>query len=130
MISESESETTDEHGLLTRQIIGCAMKVSRRLGVGFLEKVYENCLAIELRHLGMNVLQQQKVKVFYEGVVVGDYTADLIVNQTVLLELKAAKAIDSIHEAQILNYLRASLLRIGLILNFGTPKLGIKRLVL
>ena len=121
---------TDEHRLLTRQIIGCAMKVSSKLGIGFLEKVYENSLAIELKEIGINVSQQEKVRVRYQGIVVGDYTADLIVNGIVLLELKACKSIESVHEAQLLNYLRASHLRIGLILNFGTTRLGIKRFVL
>ena len=121
---------TDEHRLLTRQIIGCAMKVSSRLGIGFLEKIYENSLVIELKRSRLMVCQQEKLQVLYDGILVGDYTADLIVNAMILLELKACKTIDSVHEAQVLNYLKASRLRIGLILNFGTMKLGIKRLVL
>ena len=121
---------TDEHSLLTREIIRCAIKVSNRLGAGFLEKVYENSLLIELRRCSLSVLQQHNLKVRYEGMIVGEYTADLIVNGLVLIEMKAAKAIEPINEAQLLNYLRISGLRIGLILNFGTPRLGIKRLIL
>lgn len=115
---------------ITGSIINCAMKVSNTLGAGFLEKVYENALAVELKKAGLKIEQQKKVSVKYDGVVVGDYTADIIVNDSVLLELKAARIIDEIHQAQLLNYLKATGLRLGLILNFGTPKLGIKRMVL
>jgi GxxExxY protein len=115
---------------LTEIIIGCAMKVSNTLGVGFLEKVYENALAVELRKAGLVAEQQKKILVTYDGVIVGDYSADILVNGQVILELKAAKVIDEIHMAQLLNYLKATGLRVGLILNFGTPRLGIKRMVL
>ncbi|PYV42572.1 MAG: GxxExxY protein [Acidobacteria bacterium] len=114
----------------TETIIGCAMKVSNSLGTGFLEKVYENALVIELRKAGLTVEQQKVSKVRYDRNVVGDYVTDIVVNGKVILELKAAKAIDDVHKAQLLNYLRASGLRIGLILNFGTPKLDIKRMIL
>ena len=115
---------------LTEIIIGCAMKVSNTLGVGFLEKVYENALAVELRRAGLAAEQQKPISVAYEGVIVGDYCADIVVNVQVILELKAVKFIDDIHKAQLLNYLKATGLRVGLILNFGTPTLGIKRMVL
>jgi GxxExxY protein len=95
-----------------------------------LEKVYENALMVELARAGLAVEQQKPIKVSYEGVLVGDFAADIIVNGSVVLELKAAKMIDEIHQAQLLNYLRATGLRVGLILNFGTPRLGIKRMVL
>ena len=121
---------TDEHRLLTERIIRCAFKVSNVLGSGFLEKVYENALAIELRKNGLRISMQRSLKVYYEGILVGEYTPDIIVNDQILLELKAVKSIEEIHKAQILNYLRISKLRIGLILNFGTPKLGIKRMIL
>ena len=117
---------TDE---ITERIIGCAIAVSNALGVGFLEKVYENALAHELRKAGLRVKQQEPIKVHYDGVVVGDYAADLLVEGGVIVELKVAKAIDPIHQAQVLNYLKATEARVGLILNFGTPRLGIKRLV-
>jgi GxxExxY protein len=121
---------TDEINELTHLIIGCAMKVSNELGSGFLEKVYENALAIELRKQGLKVEQQKLLAVYYDGQVVGDYCADIIVNDCILLELKAAKAIDSTHQAQLLNYLKATSLQVGLIINFGTPRLQIKRMML
>lgn len=110
-------------------MIGCAITVSNTLGAGFLEKVYENALVHEIRKAGVQVKQQQAMVVRYDGVVVGEYTADLVVEGVALVELKAAKAIDPIHEAQLLNYLKATGLRVGLILNFGTPRLGIKRMM-
>ncbi len=115
---------------LTRTIIGCAMKVSNTLGVGFIEKVYENALAVEVRRAGLAIEQQKPLQVVYEGVVVGSYMADAVVEGRVLLELKAAKAIDETHQAQLMNYLKATGLHIGLIINFGTSRLGIKRMVL
>ncbi len=114
----------------TETIIGCAMKVSNTLGAGFLERVYENALAIELRKAALNVEQQKPLKVTYDGIAVGDYAADMVVNGKVIPELKATKAIDDAHKAKLLNYLKASGLHVGLILNFGTPKLGIKRMLL
>ena len=114
----------------TERIIGCAYTVQNVLGVGFLEKVYENALAHELRKAGLRVEQQKPLRVLYDGVVVGEYAADLVVDESVIVELKAAKAIDEIHEAQMLNYLKAAGVKIGLILNFGTPRLGIKRMIL
>lgn len=124
--------TTDGHresGETTGRIIGCAIRVSDALGCGFLEKLYEAALAHELRKPGFGVTQQQPFSVVYDGIVVGEYRADLVVDDLVILEVKAAKAIDQIHEAQLLNYLKATRLGIGLILNFGTPRLGIKRMV-
>lgn len=115
---------------LTGSIIGCAMAVSNTLGAGFLEKVYDNALVLELNKLGIKVAQQKKIQVRYEGVVVGDYIADLVVNDSVLLEIKASKSINEIHQAQLLNYLKITRFGVGLILNFGTTKLGIKRMVL
>jgi GxxExxY protein len=115
---------------VTERIIGCAIRVSNTLGVGFLEKVYENALVVELARAGLGVEQQKPIQVSYEGVIVGEFGADIIVNGSVILELKAAKIIDPVHQAQLLNYLKATGLKVGLILNFGTPRLGIKRMVL
>src|ERR1051325_9820849 len=112
---------------LTENIIGCALKVSNTLGVGFLERVYENALALELRGAGLQIEQQKRVVVTYRDVVVGAYTVDLLVNKQILLELKTARFIDEVHKAQLMNYLRATHLTVGLILNFGTPKLGVRR---
>jgi GxxExxY protein len=117
-------------GDLTERIIGCAYTVSNTLGCGFLEKVYENALAHELRKAGMEVRQQEPVKVRYDGVVVGDYVADLIVEGRVLIELKAVDTLDKVHQAQCLNYLKATGLRVCLLLNFARPRLEIKRFVL
>ena len=114
---------------ITETIIGCAYRVANGLGVGFLEKVYENALAHELRKMGFAVEQQKPVDVWYDGVIVGVYVADLFVEALVPVELKAAKAIDDIHLAQLLNQLTASKLSVGLLLNFGTSKLGVKRVV-
>ena len=109
-------------------VVGCAMEVLNELGQGLHEKVYENSLVIEIRKLGLAVVQQAQVSVTYEGVEVGYYSPDLLVEREVIVELKVAKGIDPIHEAQLLNYLKATNLRAGLILNFGTPRLGIRRM--
>jgi GxxExxY protein len=115
--------------LLTGRIIGCALSVFHGLGIGFLEKVYERALAHELRKAGLAVSQQHPMVVRYDEVVVGEYTADLLVEEIVLVELKVARAIDDIHRAQCLNYLKASGLHLCLLLNFGKPRLEIKRIV-
>jgi GxxExxY protein len=122
---------TDEHRLneITENIIRCVYAVANTLGNGFLEKVYENALAHELRKAGFLVEQQKGIKVRYDGVVVGDYMADLLVQKEVLVELKAVKTLDNIHIAQCLNYLKATGLKVCLLLNFGTPKVQIRRLV-
>ncbi len=115
---------------ITERIIGCGYTVSNTLGSGFLEKVYENALVHEMRKNGLRVEQQRPIQVVYDGVVVGDYVADLLVEEEVLVELKAVKAIESVHQAQCLNYLKATRLKVCLILNFGETRLGIKRLML
>ncbi len=124
---------TDKHGYdvddITEQIIGCAFRVSNQLGVGYLEKVYENALAYELRKVDLEVEQQAPLTVKYEGVVVGEYFVDLLVQKNVVVELKHASNIDNAHIAQCINYLKAANIRVGLILNFGQPKLQMKRLV-
>ena len=114
---------------VTERIIGCAYRVANTLGAGFLEKVYENALGIELRKAGLHVKQQWPIEVRYEGAVVGEYVADLLVDDVVLIELKAAKALDEIHKAQCINYLKASGLSVCLLLNFGAPKVQIQRIV-
>lgn len=111
---------------LTRIIIGCAYKVHNALGSGFLEKVYENSLRIELEKLGHNVKQQEPVDVIYEGQVVGEYRADLWIEGRVVIEVKAAQAIAKIHEVQLVNYLTATGIDSGLVLNFG-PSVQVKR---
>ncbi|MBD2776777.1 GxxExxY protein [Iningainema tapete] len=114
---------------LTQRIIGCAYTVSNVLGAGFLEKVYENALAHELRKAGLRVEQQYRIEIFYDGIVVGEYFADLLVEGCVLVELKAVKTLDGVHFAQCLNYLKGSKLNICLLMNFGNPKVEIKRVI-
>jgi len=114
---------------LTEKIIGCAYKVSNGLGCGFLEKVYENALSHELRKAGLRVRQQHPIQVLYDGVVVGDYVADLLVEDSVILELKAVRELDEVHRAQGLNYLNATGLHLCLLINFGNPRADIHRIV-
>ncbi len=113
----------------TEKIIGCAFKVSNQLGPGFLEKVYENALILELRKSGLSFEQQVPLKIKYEGIVVGDYDADLLIEKSILVELKAVTALDKNHYAQCLNYLKATGLKLCLLLNFGTQKVQIKRII-
>jgi len=121
----------DERGLdgITDAIIGCAFRVSNVLGCGFLEKVYENALAMEIRKAGLGVEQQAAIEVTYDGSLVGEYRADLLVEGDVVVELKAAKSPSAVDLAQCLNYLKASDRRVCLLLNFGMPKLEIRRVV-
>jgi len=112
---------------LTEKIIGCAMQVHRALGPGFLESVYQNALALELRKAGMVVECEKKIQVLYEGVVVGDFLADMLIDEQVLIENKAVQVLTMAHERQLLNYLTATGTDIGLLLNFGTTRLEFKR---
>lgn len=110
------------HAELTDKIISSFFKVYNTLGYGFLEKVYENALVIELKLAELNVLQQQNIKVYYENQVVGDYFADIIADQ-VILEIKAAEGLREENKAQLINYLKATDKEVGLLLNFGkTPE--------
>jgi GxxExxY protein len=116
-------------GELTEKILGAAFKVQNTLGAGFLEKVYENALSIELRKCGLAVVGQKAFPVRYEGTVVGDYIADLVVSAKAVVECKAVSNLDPVHEAQLMNYLKASGLRVGLLINFARSKLQYRRLV-
>src|SRR6266481_7490941 len=116
-------------GELTEKILGAAFKVLNHLGTGFLEKVYENALSFELRRSGLLVESQKTFHVKYEGAIVGDYLADLVVAGKVIVECKAISNMDSIHEAQLINYLKASEMHVGLLINFGRPTLQYRRLV-
>ena len=111
---------------LTQIIIGCAYKVHNALGPGFLERVYENALRIELEKIGLRVKQQEPINVSYDGQVVGEYFADLWVDERVVIELKAAQSLDKRHEVQLVNYLTATGIDCGLLLNFG-PSVQAKR---
>ena len=126
-----DAQDTDDDGIndLSRVVIGCALAVAATLGSGFVEKVYENALAYELGKRGLGVVQQSPVVVRYEGVVVGSYSSDLLVDGVVLVEIKAVVSLNTVHRAQCLNYLKATGLRLCLLLNFGPPRLEIKRIV-
>jgi GxxExxY protein len=105
---------------LTEKVIRSSCKVYNRLGYGFLEKVYANALLVELKKAGINAVAQSPIRVSYEGEVVGEYFADILVDDKVIVEIKAAKHLAPEHEAQLLNYLKATALEVGLLLNFGT----------
>lgn len=105
------------------------MKVSNTLGTGFPEKVCENALAIEFRRAGLTVEQQRELRVNHDGVLVGSFAVDLLVEDRVIVELKVAKSLEEIHTAQCLNYLRVADAEVCLLLNFGRPRLEIQRLV-
>lgn len=107
------------HENITKKIIEAYYKVYNTLGYGFLEKVYENALKIELKRLNLKVDQQKNIKVFYESFEVGDYFADLLIDDLVIVELKAAESLCEEHEMQLINYLKATNLEVGLLLNFG-----------
>ena len=114
---------------LTEQILGAAFEVHNTLGCGFLEKVYENALVYELKQRGLKVTSQKEIKVSYKSQEVGLYVCDILVGEQVIVEVKAVEGITGLHQAQLLNYLKGSGYEVGLILNFGKPKLEYKRLV-
>lgn len=115
---------------LSYQIIGLAMEVHRKLGYGFLEKVYENSLMILLKREGIRSEQQYPIKVYFEGEVVGNYVADILIEDKIVIGLKCVEKISNIHKAQALNYLKATRMRLAIILNFAKDKLQYERLVL
>jgi GxxExxY protein len=104
---------------LTEKIIKAAYTVHNVLGFGFLEKIYQNALIIELRKMGLNILSEEPITVYYENEIVGQYVADIIVEKKVILELKAVKDLAIIHEVQLVNYLKATSIEVGLLINFG-----------
>lgn len=116
------------HGDVTDPILRCFYKAGNKMGHGFLESVYHNVMFIELGKTGLQVRSKVRTPVRYDGKIVGDFEADLVVEDRVIIEIKAARAIDPSAVAQVINYLRASELEVGLILNFG-PKLEFKRVV-
>nr|WP_245613647.1 GxxExxY protein [Pelobacter seleniigenes] len=114
---------------MTEEIIGCAFRVGNLLGNGFLEKVYENALGYEIQKSGLKVKQQHPISVYYEGVVVGEYFADLIIGDSIIVELKAVSALDKKHFSQCMNYLKATGYKVALLINFGTSKVQVRRIV-
>ena len=116
-----------KHEQITKSVIGCAFEVINELGAGFLESVYEKALLLVLRQKGLSAISQYPVKVMFRGECVGDFYADIFVEEKVTVELKAIKAIAPEHQAQIINYLNATGVEVGLLINFGNPKLEYKR---
>jgi GxxExxY protein len=123
----------DAHGAVlnpqSKRIIGCGLRVAGTLGNGFLEKVYENARAHELRKAGLSVEQQRGITVMYDGVMVGEYFIDLLVEASLLVELKTVAELSGAHHAQCLNYLRATGMHLCLLMNFGRPRLEVRRVV-
>ena len=115
---------------VTYAVNGAVFEVNRVLGPGFLEKVYETVLLIELKEQGLNAESQVPIKVPYKGNAVGEYIADILVEGKVIVELKTVERFDKVHEAQLLNYMKATGIRVGLLVNFRHPKAEIKRMVL
>lgn len=120
-------KTEAELNSLTELIIGSAYTVANEFGFGFLEKVYENALRVLLIRAGLVVKQQEPILVRFQGAVVGEYFSDLLVEDCIIIELKSAKAIDEAHKAQCVNYLKATGMKICLLINFGPEKVEIKR---
>lgn len=115
------------HDEVTERIIGAAYEVYNQLGFGFLESVYERSLAIELKARGLEGLVQQPVPVHYKGVVVGEFVADMIVDHKIIVELKSVRALTQAHEIQLVNYLTATGIDTGLLINFGESKVEVRR---
>ncbi len=126
MAQKSATPDLDE---LTDRIIGAVFQVSNTLGAGYLEKVYERALVHELGKRGLQVQAQLPIQVIYDGIIVGDYVSDIMVEKKVLLELKAVENLADIHLAQCLNYLTATKLRLCLLINFGKPRVQIRRVM-
>ena len=117
-----------KHQEVTSKVIECAFRVHSTLGFGFLEAVYHNALLIELNNAGLNAEKEKKIQVFYNTQLVGDYAADIVVEDKVILELKSIKELHDAHSAQLVNYLKATGIEVGLLINFG-ESVQIKRKV-
>lgn len=118
-----------EYKDLTEKIIGCAYRVYNKMGFGYLESVYEKCMLIELDKTGFDIESQKPIRVQYNGEVVGDFIADILVNDTVIWELKSVRKLVEAHEVQLVNYLVATGKPVGLLINFGETKVEVKRKV-
>ena len=118
-----------KHKLLTNDAIHASHVVHNELGSGFLEKVYRNALVIELKKMGYSVEVEKPLSVFYQGQVIGEYYADIVMNGHVILEIKAVQAIAPAHEAQLVNYLKATEIEVGLLINFGGDSVQVRRKV-
>jgi len=129
MIDDASSADGLLHGEITKEIIGAAFEVHRVLGYGFLEKVYQRALQCELIRRGLSAEHESEIQVLYKGVEVGFYKADLLVERVVIVELKSARAYNPEDEAQLLNELKATGIRVGMLINFGRAKVDYKRFV-
>lgn len=123
-MKEPDIITSDQ---LITEVIECAKRIRRQLGPGFLEKVYKNAMVVELRKLKLNYEAEKQIQVLYDGVVVGDYRTDLIVEGKLILELKATQDLTIANEVQLVNYLTSTRIDDGLLINFGSDKLQFKR---
>ena len=124
---QNGQDTGLKHEQITKSVIGCAFEVINELGAGFLESVYEKALLLALRQKGLSAISQHPVRVMFRGQCVGDFYADIFVEEKVIVELKAVKAITPEHQAQVINYLNATGVEVGLLINFGNPRLEYKR---
>jgi len=124
---QDKQDVSLKHEAITSVIIGCAFDVINELGTGFLESVYEKAMLLALHQKGLSAVAQHPIKVLFRGECVGDFYGDLIVEEKVIVELKAVKAVAPEHQAQIINYLNATGIEVGLLINFGTPRLEYKR---
>ena len=127
MDKQDEQDRGLKHEQITKSVIGCAFEVINELGAGFLESVYEKALLLVLRQKGLSAISQHPVRVMFRGECVGEFFADIFVEGKVIVELKAVKAIAPEHQAQIINYLNATGIEVGLLINFGNAKLEYKR---
>lgn len=116
-----------KHKEITEKIIGCAYKVYNALGFGFLEKIYRNAMLVELRKAKLKVLKEKEIKVYYDSEIIGEYYADLLVEDKVIVELKSVKGLDGTQEKQLINYLKATEMEVGLLINFGENGVEVKR---
>ena len=126
--SPKQPEVSWPHEELTQRIIGICFQVADELGHGFLETVYHSALLIALRQDGLEVASKQPIKVNFRGRIVGDFEPDIVVNKIVLVEVKPVRALAPEHQAQVINYLRATRMEVGLLINFGRPRIEIRRL--
>ena len=116
-----------QYGELTEKVIGCAFIVYNKMGFGFLESIYEKCLLIELSKIGLKAESQKPILVYYDNEIVGEFVADIIIEYTVILELKSVRHLAKVHEIQLVNYLTATGIPVGLLINFGEHKVEVKR---
>ena len=124
---EDMEDTDGRYGEITRTVLGCAFEVINEFGAGFLESVYEKALLLALRQKGLSAIAQAPVMVFFRKECVGNFYADIFVEEKVIIELKAVKSIAREHQAQLINYLKATGIEVGLLINFGTPNLEYRR---